>query len=98
MPEGSEGRGPQAAAERPVAASFHVYKHSGDPEGGLIEDEALRSGDGFPSARRAAEVTRDLFPDMHLVMLRGRYSGAIVAVRRAGRSEWSFLAREELPA
>jgi hypothetical protein len=67
---------------------FHVYKHTGDPESGLLEDPLLRSEEGFATFEEASERTQGLLPDHHLVMLRGRYSGLIVSIRRAGREAW----------
>jgi hypothetical protein len=58
---------------------FHVYRHSGDPEG------------GFETTEEAARMTKGLFPRMHLVILCSAYSGVIVAIRRPGASEWAFV-------
>lgn len=69
----------------------------GHPESGVIEDEALRSREGFDSARQASEATKALFPDMHLVMLHGRYSGVIVAIRRPGQAAWASVAERLVP-
>jgi hypothetical protein len=67
---------------------FYVFKHSGDPEGSPVEDAALRSREGFTSFEEASEATKTLFSDMHLVMIRERESGEIVAVRPPGRRGW----------
>jgi hypothetical protein len=78
----------EIAREPPSTMTFHVYKHTGDPEGGLIEDSALASEAGFATFEDACEATRDLLADHHLVMLDGPYSGRIVSIRRPGASEW----------
>jgi hypothetical protein len=85
---GSEwlGEGASESGGNPVA--FHVYRHTGDPEGGLVEDAALQSESGFSTFEDACEATKRLFPDDHLVMLAGPYSGEIVSIRRPGASEW----------
>jgi hypothetical protein len=70
---------------------FYVYKHNGDPEGSLREDPTLGPEGGFETADEADFATKDLFPSMHLVMLRGRYSGVIVAIRRPGAAEWTHV-------
>jgi hypothetical protein len=67
---------------------YYVYKHSGEPEAFLLEDEALGSG-AFDTAEDAARATCHLLPDKQLVMLRGCRSGLIVAIRRPGAREWS---------
>jgi hypothetical protein len=67
---------------------FYVYKHSGDPEGGLLEDPTLQSVDGFATFEAAVDATKGLFPHMFLVMLRGPYSGVIVSIRRPWQRQW----------
>jgi hypothetical protein len=71
-------------------ALYHVYKHSGHPEDGLMEDQLLRSNEGFASLEEAIRATRKLFPELHLVVLWGRYSGDVAAMRCRGRLEWTF--------
>jgi hypothetical protein len=71
--------------------NFHVYQHSGHPEDGIVGDEVLRSERGFASMEEANEATRKLLPAKILVMLRGRYSGVIVGIRRPGQQHWTFL-------
>lgn len=72
-------------------ALYHVYKHSGHPEDGLMEDRLLLSNEGFASLEEAIRATGMLFPEMHLVVLCGRYSGDVAAMRRRGRLEWTLL-------
>jgi hypothetical protein len=77
--------------------TFHVYKHSGHPEVGIVGDEILRSDQGFVSIEEASSATCALFPALHLVMLRGRYSGLIVAIRLPGQRCWTLLAEGSPP-
>lgn len=73
---------------------YFVYKRNDEPEGVLTEDPALLSREGFATRGEAGHATKALFAKMCLVMLRGRYSGVIVAIRRPGANEWSSILGE----